>query len=203
MKKIIPIATIFFLLFIHIAIADYPANTQINFILILEDQRGNPIPNATCIGYVWNSDMTTINQTLPLSYNSFSKVYHSNFTTFDTAGQYLQTSECTLLSGSKAYDRKIFVVSGAFPDLTNSLVSINNTIKSEHNTTNNLIDYWGNSNNVTTNYWGNSLETKLDNLILGNVTLNVSATVDYDKIATYTLIYFKGAKFWCWFIKCK
>lgn len=86
-----------------------------------------------------------------------------------------------------------------FTNVTNAISSVNQTVLSEHNATNNLINYWGTLNENTTNYWGNSIWNFLQNITFGG---NVTANVDYDKIAMYTLTYLKGAKFWCWFIDC-
>lgn len=199
----------------------YPTNTQINFILNLVNNQGNSIPDAVCTGYVWNSDMATINQTLSLSYSIQTQVYFTPFTTPDTVGQYLQTANCTLTNGRMAFDKKTFEVeSNANVNIDEKLTSINNTVKNVNNTimtklylmqdeitsvnntvknesyyTNNNIDYWGSINTNTTNYQGDRIWNFLQNMTFGG---NVTANVDYDEIAMRVIMYMKGFKVWEW-----
>lgn len=90
---------------------------------------------------------------------------------------------------------------------TNSMIaSVNGTINNVLNNITSQIGWWGNELNTTVtnwgnniistiNYWGNQLESKIDGIIMGNVT--VTALVDYDEIALTVVSYFKslGLKF--------
>jgi len=75
---------------------------------------------------------------------------------------------------------------------------------------NNTMNWWGNAINTTINYWGNNMwtfidnwfwtiEYKLDNLnstmnniTMGNVTVNATVDIDYDLIALYVISYLKA-----------
>jgi hypothetical protein len=80
-----------------------------------------------------------------------------------------------------------------FNDTNNLITSVNNNMGNNFTYTNSLITTLINAVNYTINYWGNALETKLDNLIIGNVTIN--ANVDYDRIAITVVQYFRGLGF--------
>jgi len=77
--------------------------------------------------------------------------------------------------------------------IQDEIASVNDTINANFNTTNSMIISLNSTINAlttTVNYWGNALETKLDGIMMGNVT--VTALVDYDEIALTVMQYLKA-----------
>lgn len=197
------------LLITHNVHAQYSPNQTINFIMDVSDSLGTPISSATCNGYVYDSSMNLVN-TLPLSYNLTTKIYYSPFTT-GNEGQYIEVGECTV-NAINLRTTKMMTVTGT-SDINEKLTSINNTIKNEisnldtniyNNFTSlgNQTTYWGSLNVNTTTTYGNMIYNFLQNLSVGNVTVNATVDFDYDTMAIYVLSYLKGAKVWCWWLKC-
>jgi hypothetical protein len=192
----------------------------------------SPISGGSCYGDFYYPNFTIwVSNASFVEYNGSNAIYYNITRLPDVLGTYTIDVMCSK-AGTKAYSSQTFhiglnttqevanannsissLISATNQSLssqisgTNSsifsklykiqdeITSVNDTVKSESSSILSII-------NSTVNYWGNALEKKLDDLILGNVTLNVTAEVDYDKIATYILLYLRGAKFWCWWMPC-
>jgi hypothetical protein len=149
---------------------------------------------------VHDLNVVLINQTGNLN-NSIFAINSSIFSKlYKIQDEIASVNDTVKLSNSSIQDKISELSQNIYSNFTytNSLILI----------ANNTMNFWGNTLNTTTywlgdtlNLWGNTLEYKLDNIqtMLQNITIGnvtVTALVDYDEIALTVLQYLKSVKVW-------
>jgi len=178
------IALLTAILLIPLALASYTPNENVNFILLLTDIYGNPIQNASCVGYVYYPNMTLYAE-LPLQYSN--GIYYSQFTTPDVYGTYLETAMCNYTLYGK--QRTIFAYNYIY--VSQSLDVLEQRLRniSENASVNVLVNITGEIQNVT-----NITLDKLDELLAVLIALHSTPVTQSYCIDEYHLLTVKEAK---------
>lgn len=158
---------------------NYTANPSTQ---IIRGQNEMHIRNIATVNY-------TNNQTFLFNVSFNGTVNITNNVTVNVTENITQFNDTNIIQNITSLSNNM---GSNFTNTNSLIISVNNTVNfwgGALNSTLSTLNYWGNLLNATMNFWGNALETKIDNIIMGNVT--VTAVVDYDKIALFVISYLK------------
>jgi len=180
--RFLPVLLIFFII-PSIEGKVYIPNETANFIVSVSDWKGNPIENATCVGYVFDPDMNIV-YTLNLTYDPTAKVYYKNFTVPNKYGTYYQLAKCEFnlygMIPMVVYKRSSFYVSSAFDVIEQRLREISENVSIQ----------------VTANITGNisqAIEQSTDDLMNLLIALHSTPVTQQYCLDNHTLIQIKTA----------
>jgi hypothetical protein len=146
------------------------------------------VVNITNVSYVLNissfniTNATVLNQTVNVTVENKSVEVVNQTVNVSVVNQTVNVTNVVVNVNNVTVQTSIVNITNQSVDLTNvteAIASVNETVKSEGFNIISLI-----------NYWGNALESKIDSMLLGNVT--VTAAVDYDRIALTVMEYLKA-----------